>query len=581
MRVISVSQGSPEWHEHRRTHFNASDAPAMLGVSPYKTRTKLLHEIATGIVDADIDEATLRRFEDGHRFEALARPLAEEIIGDSLSPTVGVSGKLSASFDGITFDELVIFEHKTFNCSLKDITDASQLPEQYRAQMEQQLMVSGASKCLFMATKWDFEQLSKKMHVWYESDQAMRDRILQGWAQFAVDLENYKPVQIAEKPIADAITDLPALFVQAKGEITAHNMEAFGESLKISLANTRALVLITDQDYSNAEAAAKLYRETCKKLVLVKEAVLAQATTIGEATRMIDAWHEDLRVTALKLEKDVTEKKEAQKLAIITQARLAYTEHVTALELEIKPIRLNLDAPEFAAALKGKRLISAWHDAANTLLANSKIKADVVAKDMREKLNWCKESSAGFGFLFNDLAQIITKPLDDFKLLVTSRIEAHKVAEAEKLEAERERMRIEEEAKAKAKIEAEALAKAQADAAAQKLIDDKARAEDEEAARLKRIQDDLDQAKAVTAANEAKRVAEQAASQTFIGSLAPAKESLITAPKIKMMVTIPKEEYESLLDDAMLLQCLRNNGVDNWDYWGDAIDEFENMKEAA
>lgn len=522
MKTLNLTQGSKDWHEHRLTHFNASDVPAMLGVSPYKTRTELLHEIATGIVDAEIDEATLQRFADGHRFEALARPLAEEIIGDSLSPTVGVSGKLSASFDGITFDELVIFEHKTFNCSLKDITDASQLPEQYRAQMEQQLMVSGASKCLFMATKWDFEQLSKKMHVWYESDQAMRDRILQGWAQFAVDLENYKPVQIAEKPIADAITDLPALFVQAKGEITAHNMEAFGESLKISLANTRALVLITDQDYSNAEAAAKLYRETCKKLVLVKEAVLAQATTIGEATRMIDAWHEDLRVTALKLEKDVTEKKEAQKLAIITQARMAYLEHVNALELEIKPIRLTLDPPEFAAALKGKRLISAWHDAANTLLANSKIKADAAAKDVREKLTWCKESSAGFGFLFNDLAQIIIKPLDDFKLLVTSRIEAHKVAEAEKLEAERERIRIEEEAKAKAKIEAEALAKAQAEEAANKEAEAKDNAKAEAEAKAKRIQDDLDAAKSRRAKVEAEQAEVVSASTVVI----PVSESV-------------------------------------------------------
>ncbi len=233
MRTLSLTQGSQDWHSHRREHFNASDAPAMLGVSAYKTRTELLHEIATGIVDAEIDEAALRRFADGHRFEALARPLAEEIIGDSLSPVVGVEGKLSASFDGITFDESTIFEHKTFNCSLKDITGASQLPEQYRAQMEQQLMVSGASKCLFMATKWNGDQLVEKMNVWYESDQAMRDQIIQGWAQFSIDLEKYQPVQIAEKPIADAITDLPALFVQAKGEITAHNMEAFGESLKL------------------------------------------------------------------------------------------------------------------------------------------------------------------------------------------------------------------------------------------------------------------------------------------------------------------------------------------------------------
>jgi putative phage-type endonuclease len=496
MITHKLIQGSPEWHEYRRTQFNASDAPAMLGCSPYKTRTELLHEMATGIYP-EIDEETQRRFDDGHRFEALARPLAEEIIGDDLYPEVGGNGKLSASFDGLTANHGICFEHKTLNASLKDITRAGQLPEQYRVQMEQQLWLSGATKCLFMASKWDGESLVQKMHVWYESDQDLRDRIIQGWVQFAVDLDNYVPTQIAEKPIADAITDLPALFVQARGEITASNMEGFGAALAVSLANTRSIVLITDQDYANAEAAAKLYRETCNKLVLVKDAVLAQATTIGEATRMIDAWHEDLRVTALKLEKDVTEKKEAQKLAIITEAKMAYIEHVTALELEIKPIRLSLDAPEFAAALKGKRLIKAWHDSANTLLANSKILADAQAKDMREKLAWCKETSSGFGFLFNDLAQIIVKPLDDFKLLVTSRIDAHKVAETAKLELERERIRVEEEAKAKAKIEAEALAKADA------VLSDKAEAD----AKAKRIQDDLQRAREERASHETETVA--------------------------------------------------------------------------
>ncbi len=30
-------------------------------------------------------------------------------------------------------------------------------------------------------------------------------------------------------------------------------------------------------------------------------------------------------------------------------------------------------------------------------------------------------------------------------------------------------------------------------------------------------------------------------------------------------VTIPKSEYDSLLEDSNWLQCLENAGVDNWD----------------
>jgi predicted phage-related endonuclease len=74
MQQHEFLQGSPEWHAHRATCFNASDAPAMLGCSPYQTRTDLLHQLHTGITP-EHDAATEQRFADGHRYEALARPL--------------------------------------------------------------------------------------------------------------------------------------------------------------------------------------------------------------------------------------------------------------------------------------------------------------------------------------------------------------------------------------------------------------------------------------------------------------------------------------------------------------------------
>ena len=81
MKAVNLIQGGMEWHAHRSQHWNASDAPAMLGISPYKSRTALLDERKTGI-NQDIDAGTQRRFDDGHRFEALARKLAEQIIGE-------------------------------------------------------------------------------------------------------------------------------------------------------------------------------------------------------------------------------------------------------------------------------------------------------------------------------------------------------------------------------------------------------------------------------------------------------------------------------------------------------------------
>lgn len=40
------------------------------------------------------------------------------------------------------------------------------------------------------------------------------------------------------------------------------------------------------------------------------------------------------------------------------------------------------------------------------------------------------------------------------------------------------------------------------------------------------------------------------------------------------MVTITKKEYDKLLDRDRLLNCLERAGVDNWDGWDFAMDEY-------
>lgn len=39
-------------------------------------------------------------------------------------------------------------------------------------------------------------------------------------------------------------------------------------------------------------------------------------------------------------------------------------------------------------------------------------------------------------------------------------------------------------------------------------------------------------------------------------------------------VTITKKHYNDLLEDSRLLQCLQNAGVDNWDWYSEALKEF-------
>ncbi len=434
MQIHDLVQGSQEWLAYRAGHYNASDAPAMLGVSPYKTRTELLHERYVG-AGKEVDSATQSRFDNGHRFEALARGLAEDIVGEDLYPITGSVGELSASFDGLTMGHDVVWEHKSLNDDIRGSESASDLGLHLRVQMEQQLLVSGADKALFLASSWDDEgNLLEEKHFWYEPDASLRARIIAGWEQFAIDLAAYQPKEIADKPVAGAIMELPALSIQIRGEVVASNLPAFKTAATAYIAAIKT-DLVTDDDFANAEATVKFCKAAEENLDLTKAAALGQTATIDELMKTIDFIQAELRTKRLVLEKLVKSEKEAIKDRVLLAARTAYDAHIAGLEEEIKPLRLaSLARPDFAGAAKNKRTIKSLNDSVDTELANGKIAADAVAKDYRAKLQWCKENAEGYGFLFSDLAQLVGKPMEDFQMVVNKRIDDHKTAEQKKID---------------------------------------------------------------------------------------------------------------------------------------------------
>ena len=142
MKTLQLIQGSPEWLAARASHRTASEAPAMMGVSKYLSRSDLLKQKATGIVP-EVDAFKQRMFDRGHETEAMARELVEAEIGEDLYPVVAEdeSGYLLASFDGINMLGNIGFEHKFFNAELAAAVKAKDLPPAYYWQLEQQILV--------------------------------------------------------------------------------------------------------------------------------------------------------------------------------------------------------------------------------------------------------------------------------------------------------------------------------------------------------------------------------------------------------------------------------------------------------
>ena len=456
MIVQHLIQGSPAWLAYRAEHFNASDAPAMMNCSSYQTRTELLNTLKTGLTK-EADAALQRRFNDGHRFEELARPLAENIVGDDLFAVVGSSGKLSASFDGLTLDDAIAFEHKTLNDSIRSASFAEELPLMYRVQMEQQLYVSGAEKCLFLATTWDNDELVNEKHFWYFPDLNLREMILAGWEQFQADLETHEVKAVEVKPAAEEILQLPAIVVQVAGGLTASNLPDVIVKFDDFFANANT-VLKTDEDFANGEATAKFSRETARKLKLTGQQIIDQVPDISEAKRVIDLYAGKFDALALQLEKLVKTEKENRKISIMNEAVLAWSNYKTEWEYKLPSIRLTIN-PDFAGAMKGKRTIESLENAVASELANTKIEADKLFKDISAKLTYLNDVAKDYKFLFNDLQSIIYMTKEHYEMTVRVRIESHKKAEADKLEAQR----LQIEAEAKRKAEAEQAAKLEAE----------------------------------------------------------------------------------------------------------------------
>ena len=145
MKIIEEAiQGSESWHAHRANSRNASEAPAVIGVSKYVSRSDLLKQKATGFVQ-EVDANKERLFRRGHETEAMARVILEEDIQEDLYPVVALSddGYLSASFDGVNMSETIGFEHKLYSADLAEAVRNKDLPPAYCWQLEQQVLVAG------------------------------------------------------------------------------------------------------------------------------------------------------------------------------------------------------------------------------------------------------------------------------------------------------------------------------------------------------------------------------------------------------------------------------------------------------
>lgn len=432
MKIHNVAQGSAEWLALRAQYRTASEAPAMMGVSKYQTRTDLLAAKKTGITP-DVTPSQQFIFDKGHATEALARPLTEALIGEELYPIVATEGNLLASMDGATMLGETLFEHKLWNESVVAQVKAGDLAPHYYWQLEQQLLVSGAERVIFVCSDGTPENF---VHMEYRPVAGRAAQLIEGWKQFEADLVNFELADAPSIVVGKAPDELPALRIELTGMVTASNLKVFEDSA-LSVIDSVKTTLSTDQDFADAKKAVKWCGDVEEAVAVAKKQALSQTQSIDELFSSLDRISAHARETRLKVDKLVKAQELLVKTNIKQKAELALADHIAGINKTLGNVTLPHVVSDFAGAMKNKRTIASLQDAVDTELARAKIDASQAADSIRLNLTSLAELAVDHAFLFSDVQQLVTKANDDLVTLIKFRISEHQKAEQAKADAKR------------------------------------------------------------------------------------------------------------------------------------------------
>lgn len=459
MKILNVTQGSPQWHAIRsgrnaagKRRRSASVAPVVMGESPHLRRTELIRMWATGDEHEFTEWEKKFLLEKGLEAEAAARPLLEEDLGEDfylVTITDDVDEYL-ASMDGLQMGEEDGFEHKLWNEELVAAIRAGDPTPLVYWQLEAQFLAGeGRLKRIHLVCSDGTRE--KRVVLVYKPVPGRAKALRAAWKQFEEDVANYKHVEVIPAAVAAPMKDLPALAMKVEGAITIiSNLDRFGVELE---AFIEALPdhPSTDQDFADADAGCKALLRAQEALEAAESNALAQTASVDDMRRTVAKYRDLARSHRLMLEKLVAARKDAIRSDIRMDGVNAMAAHLQMLDTQLGGKRLMpAITPDFASVMKGKKTIVSLRDAVQTEVARCKIAANEVAGRITINLTALREQAQGYEALFADLPQIVVKESDHFALLVKSRVDEHKRAEEKKQDELREKIRAEEQAKLQA-----------------------------------------------------------------------------------------------------------------------------------
>ncbi len=147
VQVIDIEQGSQEWLDFRKLHITATDASAIMGANPWKSKTQLYHEKLSN----DPPMIPNERMQRGIDLEPVARDLFALQTGVEVQPRVVVKDWQMASLDGIDVFAQKIVEIKCPGEKDHAIALSGKVPSHYYPQLQHQMYVCDVDEMYYFS----------------------------------------------------------------------------------------------------------------------------------------------------------------------------------------------------------------------------------------------------------------------------------------------------------------------------------------------------------------------------------------------------------------------------------------------
>lgn len=442
MQILNIEPNTQEWLADKRLNLvpSASEASAVMGASKYMTRDQLL-DLKKGWQSMPADKFTELVFKKGHEVEDSCRPIVEVETLEDLPPVYAqreVDGILfKCSFDGYCTE--FPWEHKQYNKTLYENVLNGVLEPHYYWQLEHQMLVAGVDKALFTVsdgTKYC------KADMWYQSVPERRARYIAAIKQFMKDLAKHQIEAKAEKVEGRDLTEIPKVNFSIAGTDIKSNLPELLAMCKKLHKTEIGKKLQSDQDFADKD---KLVKAIEKARASLKEKVAecrCEFVSFNDFESMASEIDSLLQKVHADGKKAVKTEKDRIKKELCDAGKTVIGEHIQSINEDIKPYNFAVVCghlvPDFLTAMKNKRTIESIKAAVNQVVADFKVEADSLKKNIQTNSILFETSKAEHKALFWDLNNWIAMEPAIFESEHRTRVVNYEEQQAEKAKEQQE-----------------------------------------------------------------------------------------------------------------------------------------------